>query len=357
MTEQVLKPVAIVSSPLFQNHNTGRHVESPARAEAVHRLSLELLANHPQKFTHLEPLQASPERIETVHSAQYVRQIERICERGGGALDLNTTVSTRSYETALYAAGGLLKGVESVINGEAAAAFALVRPPGHHAVPKNSLGFCLFNNVAIAARYLLEDCGLERILIVDWDVHHGNGTQDIFYNDPRVLFFSTHQYPLYPGTGSLNETGQDRGKGFNCNLPLPAGCGDAVIERAFDSLLEPLVERFKPEFILVSAGYDAHWRDPIARLTLTAAGYANLTRRVQAWASTFCQGRMALTLEGGYDLLALESSVKATLLTLAGSSREEVLHDDTAGTGPEGYSPETQPLRDLLSEARKIHQV
>ena len=350
------KPTAIITSRLYRDHKTWNHPESPQRAEAMHGLAGKLLAG-PGPFVGFDPVKADLERIESIHTPQYVADLQRFCQSGGGKIDLNTKVSAASFEVALLAAGGLLRGVDAVMTGAVANAFALVRPPGHHAVADASPGFCLFNNIAIAARYLLDHYGLDRVLIVDWDVHHGNGTQDLFYDDPRVLFFSSHQYPLYPGSGHLRETGEGRGRGYNLNLPLPAGSGDAVLERAFDLLLEPLVEKFRPQFILVSAGYDGHWRDPLAGLNLSAAGYARLTGRLMQLAATYCQGRIALTLEGGYDLDALTGSVEATLRALAGEPPEAASRDDQAGPGPGGYSPELGPLRELLDEAREVHKL
>ncbi len=359
MSQESTLTTAIISGPVYQTHQTGGHPENTTRARALHELASELLAVpvNGACFIGLEPEPISVNLVEAVHTPGYIAALNRFCLGGGGALDLNTVVSRGSYQAALCAAGGLKQGVDAIMNGRATSAFALARPPGHHAVAGSSQGFCLFNNIAIAASYLLETCGLERILILDWDVHHGNGTQDMFYDDPRVMFFSSHQYPLYPGSGSLHETGRNSGKGYNINLPLPAGCGDAVLERAFEALLEPLASRFKPQFILVSAGYDGHWRDPLAHLTLSAAGYARLTRSVMNIADTFCQGRLALTLEGGYDLEALTSSVRATLLTLAGLDPALAAQDDPVGQGSGGYSPELTPLKDLIQQARRLHQV
>ena len=354
MTDTNPKPTAIISSEIYRDHQTWNHPESPLRAEVMHALAGKLLAG-PGRFVGLNPVKATLGRIEAVHTPRYVADLQRFCQSGGGKIDLNTKVSPASFEVALLAAGGLLRGIDAVMAGEVASAFALVRPPGHHAVPDASMGFCLFNTVAIAARYLLDHYGLERVLIVDWDVHHGNGTQDIFYNDPRVLFFSSHQYPLYPGSGHLHQTGEGRGRGYNLNLPLPAGCGDAVLERAFDVLLEPLVEKFRPQFILVSAGYDGHWRDPLAGLNLSTEGYARMTGRLMQLAATHCQGRIALTLEGGYDLTALTGAVEATLWTLTGETPEAASRDDQTGPGPGGYSPELGPLRELFHEARQVH--
>lgn len=350
------KPTAIISSARYQEHRTGNHPESPSRAAAMHELAGKLLAAS-DRFTRIDPVEVDPARLKAVHSPLYVADLERFCRSGGGKIDINTKVSPSSYDTALLAAGGLLQGVDAVMAGEAANAFALVRPPGHHAGAEGSEGFCLFNNVAIAAKYLLDRYGVERVLIVDWDVHHGNGTQDTFYDDPRVLFFSSHQYPLYPGSGLLGETGEGKGRGYNWNLPLPAGCGDEVLGRAFDALLEPAVEKFRPQFILVSAGYDGHWRDPLAGLTLSAPGYARLTGRLMEIAAAHCQGKIALTLEGGYDLTALTGAVEATLRALTGETPEAASQPDQAGPGPGGYSPELGPLRDIFQEARQLHKL
>ena len=350
------KPTAIITSEKYQEHLTGRHPENSSRAAALHELAGKLLAGS-DRFVGLDPVEVDMTRLEAVHSPGYVASIERFCRSGGGKIDINTKVSASSYDVALLAAGGLLQGVDAVMAGEAANAFALVRPPGHHAVADAAEGFCLFNNIAIAAKYLLDRYGMERVLIVDWDVHHGNGTQDVFYDDPRVLFFSSHQYPLYPGSGLLGETGDGKGRGYTWNLPLPAGCGDAVLARAFDALLEPAVEKFRPQFILVSAGYDGHWRDPLAGLTLTAAGYAHLAGRLMELAATHCQGKIALTLEGGYDLTALTGAVEATLRALSGETPEAASQPDQAGAGPGGYSPELGPLRDIFQEARQLHKL
>jgi acetoin utilization deacetylase AcuC-like enzyme len=348
-----IKPTALISSPIFQHHATGRHAENPARAKVLHQLVLELLKM--PEYSLIEPEAAQLEQITAVHKSRYVAELERFCKRGGGQLDLNTTVSEESFEVALKAAGGLIQAVDAIIGGAAANAFAVVRPPGHHAVPQGSLGFCLFNNVAIAAKYLIEKHQLERILIIDWDVHHGNGTQDIFYDDARVLFFSTHQSPLYPGTGDVYEVGEAKGDGYNVNVPLPGSAGDDVMLQVYEAVLEPLVSRYKPQFILVSAGYDGHWRDPIGRLNITSNGYARLTRRVLDLAATFCDGRLAFALEGGYDLTGLAVSVAKTLETLAG---KPVIEDkEEAQVKPHALNPQTRSIRDILQTARQLHKV
>lgn len=346
----------VISSEIFEQHDTGNHPERAMRTQMLHQMATKLAEND-ARFIIQEPVKAAIERVKAVHDWRYVDALRDHCADGGGPIDMNTYTSLHSYEVALHAAGGLIQSVDSIMTGQARNAFAIVRPPGHHAVHLGALGFCLINNVAIAAKYLLDQYQLERILIVDWDVHHGNGTQDIFYDDPRVLFFSTHQSPLYPGTGDLYETGTGKASGFNVNLPLPAGCGDDVLKLGYEFVLEPLVERFKPQFILVSAGYDSHWRDPLAHLNLTTPGFAGLTRYLQNMADTFCGGRIAFALEGGYELHALTSSVRATLLTLAGSPIEEAAAGDSAGLGPGGHSAEHSAIRQLIGEARQVHKI
>jgi acetoin utilization deacetylase AcuC-like enzyme len=226
-------------------------------------------------------------------------------------------MSIDSYRVARLAVGGALAAVDAVTRDQVRNAFTAVRPPGHHALRDRAMGFCLFNNIAIAARYVQEHHGLERVLIVDWDVHHGNGTQAIFYEDPTVLYFSTHQYPFYPGTGAANETGAGAGLGFTVNAPLPAGSGDEEITTAFRGKLIPAAEAFRPQFVLVSAGFDAHRDDPLALLRVTEAGYAALTGIVLDLADRFAGGRLVSLLEGGYNLQALARSVEAHLRVLA----------------------------------------
>jgi acetoin utilization deacetylase AcuC-like enzyme len=249
----------------------------------------------------------------------------------------------------LVAAGGLVDAVEAVLNGRMDNAFAMVRPPGHHALTSRGMGFCLFNNVAVAARYALEEKGLERILIVDFDVHHGNGTQDSFYEESSVLYFSTHQYPYYPGTGHWREIGKGEGQGYTANVPLPGGVGDEGFQLIFDELLYPLAERYQPQLILVSAGYDSHWDDPLAMMGLTITGYANLARTLKAMADDFCGGKIAFTLEGGYHLEVLSHSILNALKVLLGD--EDIV--DPLGPSPR---PE-RSIDDLLVQLKGLHRL
>jgi acetoin utilization deacetylase AcuC-like enzyme len=265
------------------------------------------------KLLVLQPEPAAEKWITRVHTAVYLRKLEEAVRAAPAALDADTMVSEKSYDVALLAVGGVLAAVDAIMAGRARNAFCAVRPPGHHAFPERAMGFCLLNQVAIATRYVQEKHGVARVLIVDWDAHHGNGTQAIFYGDPSVLYFSTHQYPYYPGTGSAQATGKGAGRGTTLNVPLKAGSGDKDIVRAFREKLLPAAEAFRPGFGFVAAGFDAHHQDPLAQLKVTGEGYAKLTRIVVDIANRFADGRIVSVLEGGYDLEALSRSVEAHL--------------------------------------------
>jgi len=252
---------ALVSDRRYLKHFAGRsHPERPERVAVMIEMAEEL--RRAGIFT-LSPREASMGELELCHDPAYVAEVKRSASMPRYDFDPDTHTSPESYQTAVLAAGGVLTAVEAVMDGAADNAFASVRPPGHHALPTRAMGFCLFNNVAIAARYLIRRRGLKRVLVIDWDVHHGNGIQDIFYDSPEVLYFSTHQFPFYPGTGGLDEIGVGAGTGYTVNVPLPATFGDDEYLRVFDDVLAPVARQYRPEFILISSGFDAHFRDPL----------------------------------------------------------------------------------------------
>jgi len=305
-----------VYHPKYQRHETGYHPECAARLSAIMgRLEETGLS---ARLARISPVSASIEQLMLVHTRAYISQVEAMSARGGGMLDPDTPVSPESFEVALLAAGGVLNAVDAVMDDSAELKhiFALVRPPGHHANATRGRGFCIFNNVAIAAAYARQRYHLNRVVIVDWDVHHGNGTQEIFGADPSVLYFSTHQYPHYPGTGNLDEVGSGDGAGFTVNVPLPSGTDDRGYLYALRSILVPIALQYKPELVLVSAGFDAHAADPLASMAVSAEGFGSFTEVVMAVAAASCGGRIALTLEGGYNLDALADSVCAVFNAL-----------------------------------------
>lgn len=299
----------LLYSEIYTRHLTGAtHPEKPERIPYVY----EHLRKQKwfERLAQFAPRPVEPEWIHAIHTPAYVDRVKNACLSGQPVIDsLDTEISHDSYDTACLAAGGVLSLIDQVMTGEVANGFSLIRPPGHHAEKEIALGFCLFNHVAIAARYLQKKHGLKRVLIVDWDVHHGNGTQNIFYEDPSVFYFSVHQFPYYPGTGSAEEQGKARGLGATLNVPLKAGCGDAEYLEVFKKIFYPKAHKFKPDFVLISAGFDAHRNDPLGHMNVTAAGYEWMTEAVKAVAQESAQGRIVSLLEGGYDLDALAESV------------------------------------------------
>ena len=302
---------------IYLNHDTGPgHPEKPARLTAiVNQLRQTGLT---RQLVMLGPPQpVDREWLIAVHTPEYVQRAQACFSLGMRFLDSpDVPISEHSYDVATQAAGGVLEAVDAVMQGRITNAFCAVRPPGHHALADQAMGFCIFNNLAVGVRYAQQKHGLARILIVDWDVHHGNGTQAAFYDDPNILYFSVHQYPFYPGSGSKAEKGSGAGLNYNINVPLPAGSGDADYLRVFEERLEPVALSFLPEFVFISAGFDAHKDDPLGGMKVTAEGFARLTQSVQAIARKCCDGRLVSVLEGGYGLEGLAASVEAHIRVL-----------------------------------------
>ncbi|MDP9172431.1 MAG: histone deacetylase [Planctomycetota bacterium] len=329
--------VGFCTSPRFVEHLTGRnHPERPDRIRAItlavweaglidspnpfadFAIDLGLAPIGGDKLVEIEPVPAEEKLLELVHTPAEIHRVKQLCAAGGGALDEDTIVGPNSYEIALLACGAVLRCCDAVALGNVRRAFAAIRPPGHHAEPERPMGFCLFGNVAIAARYLQKQHGLEQIAIVDFDVHHGNGTQAAFEHDPSVLFVSLHQDPhtCYPGTGFAYEVGLDAGLGSTLNVPLPPGSGDAEYLQAFQSRVLPKLDLFKPQMLLLSAGFDAHRDDPLAQMELSEDGFARITHLLVQAADVHSGGRIVSALEGGYNLRALGRSVVAHLAAL-----------------------------------------
>jgi acetoin utilization deacetylase AcuC-like enzyme len=298
--------------PSSFEHDTGGHPEQPARIAAIQR---ELDQRGWLGFERVRSPAVERDVLTAVHPEAYVDSIEAISARGGGALDLDTVASAGSFNAALHAAGGAVRMVEMLLDGEAARAFSAHRPPGHHAIATRAMGFCLFNNVAVAARFALDARGLDRVMVIDWDVHHGNGTNDMFHSTSEVLFVSIHQWPLYPGSGSASDVGAGDGDGFTVNLPVPAGTGDDEYRSLVDDLVVPLAREYRPQLVLISAGYDAHREDPLADCQLTEEGYAAMTHAIREVADSL-EAPLGCVLEGGYALGALGRSVAATMEAL-----------------------------------------
>ncbi|MFO7871318.1 MAG: histone deacetylase [Kiritimatiellia bacterium] len=308
----------IVYSPAYKLHTpTPWHPESPSRCGAIMR-GIES-AVPADRRTLIEPRKAEESDILLCHTGPYLEIVKRDVKAGARVLSTgDTEISGKSFETALLAAGGVLEAVDSVIARRVSNAFCAVRPPGHHATRNRGMGFCIFNNAAIGARYARKKHGVEKVMIADWDVHHGNGTQDIFYEDESVFYFSVHQWPQYPGTGAAAETGAGRGKGTTLNCPLGAGSGGSEIIRIFNEKLVPAAEEFRPDFIFVSVGFDCLKRDPIGGFVLDEKDFAELTRIVLKTAETHCGGRLISVLEGGYDLEAMASAAGRHVAAMAG---------------------------------------
>ncbi len=393
---------ALIYDPIFLEHITPRnHPDQPQRLEMAIKVLEALHWLDRDGLVQLAPRAATEDELAAVHDRPYIRQVKAAAHNvgarfitpqeqehrtgGGGASQdvgtplvgvrspsgndidqpmshnsqdkltrffaTDTYISAQSYEAAIKAAGAPLTAIDAIMNGEVNNAYCLVRPPGHHAVHESAMGFCLFNNVAVAARYAIDHHGLERVMIIDYDVHHGNGTQETFYSDPRVLYFSTHQAPFYPGTGASDERGEGPGLGTTINVPLPATTGYETYEPIFRQLMAPAADRFRPQLILVSAGFDAHWKDPLGGMNLSTAGFAKLTGIIIELAQYLCDGRLVMVQEGGYDLNAMGACVATCINLLLG---------DDAAVDSLGQAP-TQPFRIntdvLIAELRRIHDL
>ena len=353
---------ALVYDPIFLEHLTPpNHPEQPERLSRAIEVLEALGWLEREGLVLLAPRGATVDELAAVHERRYIRRVEEAARRaaekeaaGGRASHFfatDTYVSAKSYEAAIMAAGAPLTAIDAIMSGEVDNAYCLVRPPGHHAVAESAFGFCLFNNVAVAARYAIDRYGLERVMVIDFDVHHGNGTQEMFYNDPRVLYFSTHQAPFYPGTGLSDERGEGPGLGTTINIPLPAGTGYETFDPIFRQVLVPAADRFDPQLILVSAGFDAHWDDPLGGMNLSTAGFAKLIGVLLEQAQFLCQGRVVFVQEGGYSIEAMAAGVATCLNLLLGDDAAV----DSLGPG------ETMPYRlnsdVLISELRRIHNL
>jgi len=313
-------PMAIIKDNQYLEHNAGAgHPESPDRLRVIH----DLINTEFSSLPVIPPRLATESELALIHDLFYIQRVADTEGRSRSQLDPDTGLSARSYEIARLAAGGLLQGIDALFatpNSQLQtpnSIFAFLRPPGHHAEPDRAMGFCIFNNIAIAAAYARERYGLKRILIVDWDLHHGNGTQRAFYSDPAVLFFSSHQHPYYPGSGNVDETGTGKGAGFTINAPFPRGFGDAEYFHIYSTILKPVALEYKPELVLVSAGFDPYVKDPLGGMKVTGEGFGALAGIIRDITAATCPGKLLFTLEGGYNFEGLRNGVKAVLQTLA----------------------------------------
>ncbi|MCL5997783.1 MAG: histone deacetylase [Chloroflexi bacterium] len=347
--------VGYLYDPIFHAHKHPNHPENSDRLESIMGLLIErgVLGD----LLPLPFMAATPEQLCSVHRASYISALKQLSLQGGGMLEPSTYVNEASYDAAAMAAGAGIAAVAAVLSDKVERAFAFVRPPGHHAFADHGEGFCLFNNVAFAARCALDEFGLRRVMIVDWDVHHGNGTQDIFYEDPHVLYVSTHQMPLYPGTGRVGDIGEGAGEGMTVNIPLQPGIGDAGFASVFDEIVCPIARRYEPELILISAGYDAHWRDSLAGwrytlggLNVSLGGFARMAETLVALSEELCQGRVVGLLEGGYDLEVLSNGVLNTLYVLMGQT------DNVSDPlGP--YTGREPSVDHIVNRVKQVHRL
>ena len=338
-----MKTLALYYPEEHHKHSLLGHPERPERVEVIWKGISDLHLG--DSTTILPPFRLQQELLSSVHTQNYLDSLEAACSQAQ-MLDLDTYTTRESWQLALNAAGGACAVAEAVWNRDCESGFALCRPPGHHATGNRGMGFCLINNVAVAAEYLLQKKGAERIAVIDLDLHHGNGTQDIFYERCDVSYLSIHQYPFYPGTGSLEETGQGQGKGYTLNLPIPGHSGDQAYLTLLPKIILPYLDRVDPQFVLVSFGFDTHWRDPLGSMLVSADCINTLFSDLKAWSDKQCLGKLAVILEGGYDLEAGKACGQAVVSALLGLEWE-----DTLGRSPHN---EDNSWRETLQEARQI---
>lgn len=337
----------LVFDEIFLKHDQTGHPENAKRLESIiYGLKEKSLLD---KVKQLNSRLAEIDEITICHLKEYVEYVKEFCENGGGFLDPDTYANLYSYEAAATAVGSSIDLTKAIINGELKNGFALLRPPGHHALANRSMGFCLFGNIAIAAKTALQYPEINKVAIVDFDVHHGNGTQALVGDDPNILFISSHQYPFYPGTGSIREIGTGAAEGTVINIPLQAGVGDEGFKVVYEKLIIPSLKRFKPDLILVSAGYDAHWDDPLANLNLSLSGFNHISRELMKCAEEICSGKIIFFLEGGYNLGVLKEGVANTIRALLGIEDFE---------DPIGKSNIAEPeIKKLVNELIQIHKL
>lgn len=335
-----MRKTAVYRDDLFMEHQPGfGHVESPDRLKVIYK-ELDSIAGGPGSGLFFPGFEAaSLDAIALNHSKSLIKRIAGTAGSSHDYLDADTQTSARSFDAACLAVGALLDGIRKIADREADNAFCLVRPPGHHAERDQAMGFCLFNNVAVAAHWACKELGMERILIFDWDLHHGNGTQHSFYDSDKVLYCSAHQYPYYPGTGALVETGSGKGEGYTLNVPLPGGQGDLDFVRICEHLIAPVARLYKPEMLLVSCGFDIYGGDPLGTMRVSPAGFAQMTSILQKIADETCEGRMLVTLEGGYNLKGMRDGAMAVLTELCGAK----IHPDHKGPSG-GFIGESEVL-------------
>ncbi len=348
----MMKKTAVVSSPKYLNHKTGfHHPESPSRLRVIMReLNRSgILTN--ENCSLVKPKIASVQNLELVHKRDYIQLVQLICMAGGGKLDYeDTVVSPESFDVARLAVGGTLRAVNMVMADEFRNSFAIVRPPGHHAGSYYAMGFCVFNNIAIAATHLIKNFNLNRVLILDVDAHHGNGTQEIFYRNNKALYISLHEDPIeFPSTGFVDEVGVDKGLGYTVNIPLPFGTDDGIYLRALNEVVVPIITQYKPQFILVSTGFDNYRRDPVGELSLSVYGYIKIFDVVLEMASKFCNDKLVAVLEGGYNLRVLGKMAAAVTARMAGIPY--YIKDKRAGA----ISAVRKKGEKTIEEVKKIH--